>query len=273
MEGLSCTICMLRYDTGRPGDLQSALMGAVRRGHTQCVMVLVDLGADLLSNSRLGTTAMHSVDLSKYEGDTPMLSLLMSNGCTVDMRDSVGDTALHAAVSEATSKKHLLDEDWYTIINLLHLGADVNAENLLGKTPIQLGLWTTSHHNILQVLLDAGADPNTRINNQETLIERCIRLKNTSNVNTLLYAGARVPMEQLYTAEQRMIWRWMRMKTKSLMLLCRNRLRITLLQNNPNLIWATDQCHNWPSTFVKIVIVGTDQHELHEDELYSRLDI
>ena len=51
---------------------------------------------------------------------------------------------------------------------LLAAGADLNATNELGETPLHLAAWNNSNPEVTKALIDRGADPNATNNYGET---------------------------------------------------------------------------------------------------------
>ena len=69
----------------------------------------------------------------------------------VDTVDKMEETPLHYAVREC---------DAAVVKTLLEAGAEVNAQNILGETPLYLAVRSDRTPAVVKVLLDAGADPN-----------------------------------------------------------------------------------------------------------------
>ena len=76
---------------------RSALHRAAEEGHTECVTILVERGADVLSTQHSGECALHSAAAG---GHLEMVRTLLKSGAAVEQRDLGGVSALIAA-SEA----------------------------------------------------------------------------------------------------------------------------------------------------------------------------
>lgn len=123
-----------------------AISSAVRGGDLKILRTLVDSGArldqaaaaDLLSDAVTGGT------------DPEIAKLLLDTGIDINGKSADGDTALHYAVRYENSLP--------AIALLLARGADVNARNDNGETPI---MWADSL-TVVRVLIVSGADVNAK---------------------------------------------------------------------------------------------------------------
>jgi ankyrin repeat protein len=76
------------------------------------------------------------------------------------------------------------------MVILLDAGADVNARNSHGRTPLHNVSAVMSETKIIIVLLDAGADVNARDSNGYTPLHLASMYGSPDNVMALLQAGA-----------------------------------------------------------------------------------
>lgn len=162
----------------------TALMLAIKRGHTQIIELLLDEGADVNVQNKLGLTAFvlaiwhgqpeiaellfeksdvqmttHSGEVallkSAGEGYTRIVRLLLARGVAVNAQNNEQMTALMLA-----SQKGHVD-----IINMLITHAfnniiiEIDKQNCKGETALVLAA-INNHADIVKLLLDAGADVN-----------------------------------------------------------------------------------------------------------------
>ncbi len=117
---------------------------------------LVEQGADLKAVDRYGKSALHIAAGTRRD-----ISLLLELGCDVKAITPSGDTPLHTAADA----KNLT-----TVERLLAAGAEVNATNREGLTPLEQGLWGCTNIEIERIvsiahtLLKAGTRRTTRMN-------------------------------------------------------------------------------------------------------------
>ena len=83
---------------------RTALMWAVRNGHTEIVKLLVEGGADLDSEDWIGTTALMYAVATEQRG---MVKYLIDNGANPNYKNSYGDTAL--GIAERNGYQEIID--------------------------------------------------------------------------------------------------------------------------------------------------------------------
>jgi ankyrin repeat protein len=92
------------------------------------------------------------LQLAAQSADVRMLGLLLSKGAAINSRDANGGTALHDAVS--AGDEDTMAQRLDTVRFLLAHGADVNAKNSEGKTPLDV----TNHEALRPILKEHGAN-------------------------------------------------------------------------------------------------------------------
>ncbi len=102
----------------------------------------------LSADSAGSTTLMHAA----YAGTLEMMRDLLAAGADPNAHNEREATALHWAIADAAKVKLLVSK-----------GADVRAKTVDGRTALYLAAMRTDGPPIIQVLLDAGSDPNARM--------------------------------------------------------------------------------------------------------------
>jgi hypothetical protein len=106
-------------------DGQSPLYVALMARRTRVAEELVTAGAQFDPSALLRELALNDV------GDRDAIRFLLAQGAKIDQADANGDTALHLAVSR----------DYRVVVkHLINAGADVNAVNGAGATPLAIAL-------------------------------------------------------------------------------------------------------------------------------------
>ncbi|KAH8596017.1 ankyrin repeat-containing domain protein [Bisporella sp. PMI_857] len=106
------------------------------------------------------------------------------------------DDALHQAL--ASSAPYGADSDGYNLVsNLISLGANVHAVDEFGYSSIKQAICSGAHHDIIQLLLDVGAQvnepPYTGAGRYQTVLQEAVWRPNSCDViELLLDAGAEI---------------------------------------------------------------------------------
>ena len=115
----------------------------------------------------------------------------------VNAAQADGTTALHWAA-------HWNDAEAVSL--LLQAGADAKAVNRYGATPLSEAA-AARQRTIIEQLLKAGADPNTRTTaDGETVLMTSARAGNLDAVNSLLDHGADVNAKETYKGQTALMW-------------------------------------------------------------------
>jgi ankyrin repeat protein len=126
-----------------------ALLAAIRAGDHPQVQKLLRAGADANTTDADGTTAlMYSV----IESDATMMRLLLKSKANVNAKNALGSTALMYAAVNLDKAGLLVDR-----------GADVNARNKSGATPMSVAVTTFGSTPVLKLLVAKGAQPEDRL--------------------------------------------------------------------------------------------------------------
>lgn len=133
----------------------TALMWAAHGRHSTSVQLLVDAGADSTIQDRFGRTALHIVFDGEGNGSfVSCVETLLVGGADVQVATTAGVTPLHSAV---------LRGDRRSIELLIDAGADMNAVDMDGATVLYYAVFYRRDVEIVQLLLDRGADVAQRL--------------------------------------------------------------------------------------------------------------
>jgi uncharacterized protein len=92
-----------------------------------------------------------------------------------------------------------------TAKQLIDAGADVNAGNYLGVTPLILAARNNNPH-IIAALLEAGADPNQATWSGETVLMTAARTGGTQSITHLLDHGAAINTQEVRRGQTALMW-------------------------------------------------------------------
>jgi uncharacterized protein len=141
--------------------LTEALLGAAEGGHEELVERLLERDADPAATDNTGSTVLH---WAAWGGQTEIGNLMYDEKDNVDNGDGQGDDL--ASRMRLTSPRH------ESVMHmLLERGADINAQNSQGCTPLH---WVSGAGSVPMVkfLLDQGADINVVDDSGRTAIDR-----------------------------------------------------------------------------------------------------
>jgi ankyrin repeat protein len=138
-------------DVNEPeADGTSALLWAAYQSSPELVEVLLKAGADPNTPNRFGVTPL--LQASRY-GDAATIAELLDGGANIEGATREGETPLMAA-SRAGSVE--------AVKLLLERGAEVDAVEALDEQTALMWAAAEVHLDVVDALLDAGADPNRK---------------------------------------------------------------------------------------------------------------
>ena len=187
---------------------QTVLMWACQREGRTVVRELIRSGANVGAKDKQGRTPlMYAAAAQSREN----VDTLLRSDAVVDDQDSAGDTALHFAAGLASSGT-ILDEtvsgykapvtatffpnrflpgpNPEVVRRLLTSGADPNATNFEGATPLMYAAEEAGSHKVLLTLLAARADVNAQDADGRTALMYAVDVCEIISVNSLLGKGA-----------------------------------------------------------------------------------
>ena len=120
--------------------------------------LIVDAGGDPNAQDRYGRTPVH--DAAAYNPSTVAISALIAAGADPNARSDNGETPLHTASYAAGAR------------SLLAAGCDVTVGDRNGRSPLHHAAAYAREDELLEVLIDAGADIDARDASEQTLLHR-----------------------------------------------------------------------------------------------------
>ena len=159
---------------------KTALHCAADEGHTDVVRVLIDAGADIDTDNNDGHSPLHSASTS---GALDVVKVLVRAGAGVDVTDDNGDTLLILAAYFGHTE---------TVRYLVGLPeVDVNHCNSQNVTALHCAA-KKGHTKVVRVLIDAGADIDTRNDDGRSPLHCASTSGSLEVVKMLVEAGAGV---------------------------------------------------------------------------------
>jgi ankyrin repeat protein len=156
----------------------SPIFYAAWAGNIDAVRLFTDRGADLRRKMLVaGIIALTPAEMAAFQGDAEMLRLLVQKGADVNEVDDTGISLLSATV---------LGNDATMVRTLLRLGARVNDIDEHSLTPLMhAALIDYGDTEVVQLLLEAGADRSVKSNDGLTALDLARRAGHTAIARAL----------------------------------------------------------------------------------------
>jgi hypothetical protein len=130
-----------------------------------------------------GSPALHA---AVAIGDIEVVAKYLKNGADINESDNAGKTALHIAIEKQNVGLFKL---------LMDKGADFNLSDGNGNRSIHTAAFFDVQGTMLQMLIDAGADPNHLNRRYRIPIDRAIEAVNLKAIEILLKSGVKLSEE------------------------------------------------------------------------------
>ena len=164
-------------------------LSVVRGCSKETLQTIIDHGADVNATDNNNLTTLM---LACQKGNDEIINLLFNARADPNIHDTAGETLIHHAFAQGCSKE--------TLQTIIKHGADVNATNKDNITALMLACKHSSEEAI-NILLDAGADPNIADTDGATWIHHAVAAGcNKKTLQTIIGYGADVNTTNNLTA-------------------------------------------------------------------------
>ncbi|MFN7114183.1 MAG: ankyrin repeat domain-containing protein [Alphaproteobacteria bacterium] len=186
-----------------PEQLNDRLLAAVAAGNVAAARAALDAGAAIGARDAQGRTGLHLAISGKDYGAfqntaRELASLFLNRGLSVDVPDGKGATPLHLA---------LLDESYtsgkYKVEDLVSFGANINARDVAGRTPLHYAAAGGNKNDGLKTLLAQRPDINPRDHDGATPLHLAAARGDADMIKHLLAQGANASFR---TKAGRAVW-------------------------------------------------------------------
>ncbi|MDF1816783.1 MAG: ankyrin repeat domain-containing protein, partial [Verrucomicrobiales bacterium] len=178
---------------------KTALQYAVETGNTALTRTLVENGAEIYPSEMFATAYRRrdnpTMNLLLNAGVDPEIDLEGSNKRVMDV--AVADGAIETVRTLLDAGAHIGDNLWGALLTnqddlvevILKNGGDPLKKGPKGDDPLEYAL-NQQRYNLLEPLLDAGADPNPMYDQGESWVSRAVRTGDADTAYALIQSGA-----------------------------------------------------------------------------------
>ena len=171
--------CSQNVCSGEFIDNLTPLHLASERGHVKICRMLIEHGASVMTQDRVGKTPLH---LASEEGQVEVARVLIQHGADVAAQDNHGETPLLLAATWGQEE---------LVRMLIEHGVDVAAQDKNGITPLHLAS-QFGFVEVVRMLIERGADVAAQDKNGRTPLHQALQSRNVEVVRILIERGADV---------------------------------------------------------------------------------
>jgi ankyrin repeat protein len=168
--------------------VQTPLHIAARFGAITRAKSLIKKGADIDARDAWGETALH---YAAYQGHRDVADLLIDKGAHVNLKNVLSETPLHAAVkgNQVVVARRLIAKN-----------VEVNAKSWFGNTPLHYAIKSEDvGEDMIGLLIDKGANTNAENSEGQTPLDIAISKNRKEIIELLIAKGADI---SLHTASR-----------------------------------------------------------------------
>lgn len=175
-------------------DGNSILMFAINcpsRDNVPLIRLLLENGANINFVNKKKPQYNTALSIAAFNGDIAVINLLLARGADCSIRNSHGDSVLHAAVFRAVDRFGNASDIRVVIERLLAAGIDINAINVFGQSALSTAI-SNENTNAIKILIQLGA--NVNLDNQilhNTPLKQAFSSGKTKVAALLLASGAK----------------------------------------------------------------------------------